>query len=93
MRMTTASQDHSPHPGDDCVLGPWEHWEVHDGEPVIVWDEEAHAAWVEKWAPRCPDGNPQRLAHLLGFRERNVRELELRVPLGEGDRGGHRSSA
>lgn len=22
-----------------------------DGELMIVWDEEAHAAWLEKWAP------------------------------------------
>ncbi len=33
--------------------------------------------------PPCPDGNPQRLCHPLGFRERNIGELELRVALGE----------
>lgn len=46
-----------------------------------------HAAWCEKWAPRCPDGNPQRLAHPLGFRERNIGELELRVALCRLDNG------
>lgn len=40
-----------------------------------------------KWAPPCPDGSPQRLCHPLGFRERSVGELELRVSLG-GDDGG-----
>jgi hypothetical protein len=52
-----------------------------------VWDEDAGAAWVEKWAPRCPDGSPQRLRRALGFRERSVGELELRVPLGADDHG------
>ena len=37
--------------------------------------------WVEKWPP-CPDGNRLKLRHALGFRERNIRELELRVLLG-----------
>jgi hypothetical protein len=69
------------------ALLPWEHWEEHDGEPIIVWDDEAHAAWLERWAPRCPDGSPQRLAHPLGFRERSVGELELRVALGAVDHG------
>lgn len=35
----------------------------------------------------CPDGQQQRLCHPLGFRERNVGELELRVLLGPGDDG------
>jgi hypothetical protein len=35
----------------------------------------------------CPDGHQQRLGHPLGFRERNVGELELRVLLGPGDHG------
>ena len=37
--------------------------------------------------PRCPDGNPQRPCKILGFRERNLRELELRIVLGHGDNG------
>ena len=37
--------------------------------------------------PPCPDGKPQRPRRALGFRERNVCELELRVALG-GDEGG-----
>ncbi|MHB1569927.1 MAG: hypothetical protein ACYC0H_12040 [Solirubrobacteraceae bacterium] len=39
-----------------------------------------------EWPP-CPDGTPQRLRHPLGFRERNLRELELRVLLGEHEDG------
>jgi hypothetical protein len=35
----------------------------------------------------CPDGSPQRLCHALGFRERSVGELELRVLLGGDDAG------
>jgi hypothetical protein len=35
----------------------------------------------------CPDGQQQRLCHPLGFRERNLGELELRVLLGPGDHG------
>lgn len=35
----------------------------------------------------CPDGLRQRLCHPLGFRERNVGELELRVLLGPTDGG------
>jgi hypothetical protein len=57
------------------------------GDPIIEWDSEAHERWLEKWAPNCPNGYPQRVRHALGFRERSVGELELRVPLG-GDDGG-----
>ena len=85
--MTDTLHDKSPDDEAGDALLPWEHWEEHDGEPVIVWDEEAHAAWCKRWAPRCPDGSPQRLAHPLGFRERSVGELELRVALGTGDHG------
>ena len=85
--MTDTSHDPSQDDEASHTLGPYEHWEEHDGEPIIVWDDQAHAAWLERWAPRCPDGNPQRLARPLGFRERNVGELELRVALGAGDHG------
>ena len=57
-----------------------------NGEPVAGWQVEVDGAWFEKW-PACPDANPLRLCHPLGFWERNVRELELRVLLG-GDDGG-----
>jgi hypothetical protein len=50
------------------------------------WEEEswedAHAAWVDKWAPPCPLGYPQRLLTLLGFRLKAVDCLQLRVVLG-----------
>jgi hypothetical protein len=58
-----------------------------NGDPVVEWDHEAHREWCEKWAPPCPDGHPQRLRRALGFRERNVGELELRVALGGDDLG------
>ena len=60
---------------------------IPDGEAYVEFDDEAHAAWCRKWAPACPDGNPQRLCHALGFRERNIEELELRVVLGGDDYG------
>jgi hypothetical protein len=85
--MTDTSHDQSKGGEARHTLGAWEHWEEHNGEPIIVWDDEAHAAWVERWARRCPDGNPQRLSRPLGFRERNVGGLELRVALGAGDHG------
>ncbi|MBV8999728.1 MAG: hypothetical protein JO304_11745 [Solirubrobacterales bacterium] len=57
-----------------------------DGENVVLRDAEANIGWRESWPP-CPDGKPLRLCHALGFWERNVGELELRVLLG-GDDGG-----
>jgi hypothetical protein len=60
------------------------HW---DGGPDGEWDIEAHKEWCRKWAPPCPDGHPQRLQRALGFRERNLKELELRIPLGGRDGG------
>jgi hypothetical protein len=40
------------------------------------------AKWLEKWAPECPIGNPQRLRRCVGYREREPGRLQLRVPLG-----------
>jgi len=57
------------------------------GGEIEEFDSAAHAAWCEKWAPKCPLRNPQRLRHALAYRERNLCELELRVPLGR-DEGG-----
>jgi hypothetical protein len=55
---------------------PWEdNWED-DG------CEDAHAAWIEKWAPKCPLGYPQHLLTLLGFRQKAVDCVQLRVVLG-----------
>jgi hypothetical protein len=54
---------------------------------VVPLDDRPYALSPAKWAPPCPDGRPQRLCHPLGFRERDVGELELRVALG-GDDGG-----
>ena len=58
-----------------------------DTDEIGEFDAAAHAAWCEKWAPKCPDGKPQRLRHALAHRERNLCELELRVPLGRGEGG------
>ena len=41
----------------------------------------------DKWAPACPDGNRQTVRRALGFWERSVGELELRVALGGDDLG------
>jgi hypothetical protein len=69
-------------------LGRWERWVTGlHGNRFIEWDAEAHNAWLGKWAPPCPAGNPLRLQHADGFRERNLGELELRVPLTHGDHG------
>jgi hypothetical protein len=55
-------------------LNPWERWVTDSsGNAIIEFDSAAHAAWCAKWA--------------LGFRERNVGELELRVVLGGDDKG------
>jgi hypothetical protein len=65
-------------------LGPWERWTTDwDGQPIIEFDSEAHQKWLEKWAPECR----RRVRRALGFRERSIGELELRVALGGDDRG------
>jgi len=78
-----------PHPGDPPGLRgiPYGRHPHSDGAPATEQDAEVTALWHQKWAPRCPDGNPQRLRRALGFRERSVAELELRVPLGGDDHG------
>jgi hypothetical protein len=43
--------------------------------------------WLEKWAPECPDGHPQRLCTILGFRLKGEDDLQLRVVLGWLDGG------
>ena len=86
--MTDAPLDQPSDWRDTRPLSRWERWTTDwNGQPIVEWDTEAHARWCEKWAPACPDGNPQRLRHPLGFRERNIGELELRVALGGDDRG------
>lgn len=67
-------------PLDDSRLADNDDHAIERGEPL-------HRLWCEMWAPCCPDGNPQRVCHPLGFRERNVGELELRVALGGNDGG------
>jgi hypothetical protein len=54
---------------------------IHEGWPVDGTAEE-RADWLEKWAPRCPIGNPQRVRRCMGYRERDPGRLQLRVALG-----------
>ena len=85
-RMTNISHDQPADGPDHDRLLPWERWSTDSvGQPIIEWDAEAHAEWCEKWAPRCPAGNSQRLRRALGFWERNLCELELRLPLARGE--------
>lgn len=53
-----------------------------DVQPAGADDE-----WLEKWAPICPEGHPQRLGEILGFRLKRANYLQLRVvqPLGPWD--------
>lgn len=79
--MTDPLHDRSPQ-YPERRLSRWERWAIDEtGQPIVEFDAEAHAEWCAKWAPPCPVGNPQRLRRALGFWERNVAELELRVPL------------
>jgi hypothetical protein len=88
MDRVTRTHNHQPSDGAERPLSRWERWSIGwDGEPIIESDAEAHARWCEQWAPECPDGKAQRLRRALGFRERNVAELELRVALGGDDDG------
>lgn len=54
------------------------------GEGTLGYDDHG---LLEKWAPECPDGNPQRLCEILGFRLKGADYLQLRVVLGGLDRG------
>ena len=72
----------------DEFLAPWDRWATDDhGEQLVAWDDPGHTQWSRKWAPQCLDRKPRRIRRALGFRERNVSELELRVALG-GDHEG-----
>lgn len=76
--------DQAPDPSAERKLGRWERWTTGwDGQPMIEFDSEAHEKWLEKWAPECR----RRVRRALGFRERSIAELELRVALGGDDRG------
>lgn len=75
---------HEPDPSTERELGRWERWTTDwDGQPIVEFDSEAHEKWLRKWAPECR----RRVRRPLGFRERNISELELRVALGGYDRG------
>jgi hypothetical protein len=44
-------------------------------------------AWLDRWAPKCPDGNPQRLCEIIAFRLKGADYLQLRVALRPADNG------
>jgi hypothetical protein len=44
-------------------------------------------SWYTKWAPRCPNGNPQRMCEIVGFRLKGADYLQLRVILCDEDHG------
>ncbi len=86
--MSSSRPDPSTIGSEARPLQRWERWGLDwAGQPIVEWDHAAHAAWCAKWAPPCPDGNPQRPRRVIAFRERNVCELELRVPLAFGENG------
>ena len=51
------------------------------------WADDEHAAWLDKWAPKCPIGNPQRAFACLAYREREPGRLQLRVAVLPGTEG------
>ena len=57
-----------------------------DENPSDALDDE-RAEWLEKWAPRCPDGRPSVPRRIIAYREREPGRLQLRVPLGGSDQG------
>jgi hypothetical protein len=52
-----------------------------DDEWSTQWIDDERAEWREKWAPKCPIGNPQRVGRCLAYREREPGRLQLRVLL------------
>lgn len=83
-RMSSDDKNQPSESPEQRKLERWERWTTDwNGEPIIEFDSEAHAEWLEKWLPECH----RRLGRVLGFWERSVRELELRVVLGGDDRG------
>jgi len=48
--------------------------------------DDERGEWLEKWAPRCPDGRPSVPRKIIAYREREPGRLQLRVPL-SGDEG------
>lgn len=82
--MSGTDDNEARNPSEERKLRRWERWTTDwDGQPIIEFDSEAHAKWLEKWAPECR----RRVRRALGFRERSIGELELRVALGGDDRG------
>lgn len=47
--------------------------------------DDERIEWLEKWAPRCPDGGPSDPRKIIAYREREPGRLQLRVPLSRGE--------
>lgn len=58
-----------------------------DTPPPEILDADEAREWRAKWAPCCPDGDPQRVCEILGFRPKSVDLLQLRVVLRASDHG------
>lgn len=82
-RMTDPPHDQSQDGEPSRPLKPWGALGEHGGEPAIVWDRKVHAAWLQRWAPRCPVGSAQRPAHPSAPGS----GTSGRVALGDGDHG------
>jgi hypothetical protein len=54
----------------------------HADRALVDPDQAEHVKWLERWAPKCPIGNPQRIRPCLAYREREPGRLQLRVALG-----------
>lgn len=66
----------------DAPVAPWERWAKEErGEQIREGDREVHAQWCREWAPDCPDRRSRRVRRALGFRERNLSELDLDCPV------------
>jgi hypothetical protein len=54
-----------------------------DDESGGGWNNARHDddAWLDRWAPKCPIRNVQRVGRLLGYREREPGRLQLRVAI------------
>jgi hypothetical protein len=72
----------------DAPVAPWERLAKDErGEQIRGGDREEHAQRCPDWAPDCPDRRSWQVRRALGFWERNLSELELRIALGGNDDG------
>jgi hypothetical protein len=58
-----------------------EDWDGEAGGDRNNGRHDEDGAWQDRWAPKCPIRNPQRVGRLLGYREREPGRLQLRVAI------------